>query len=47
MASQKIHHIFPMEYKICSDKLPAAATLHFPGAKWFVHACHYSERVGL
>ena len=33
MASQKFHHVFPMEYKICTDKLPAAATVHFPGAK--------------
>ena len=47
MASQIIHHIFPMEYKICTDKLPAAATVHFPGAKWFVHACHYSQRLDL
>ena len=23
----KIHHIFPMKYKICADKLPAAARL--------------------
>ena len=38
MASQKIHHIFPMEYKISTDKLPGAATVHFPGTKWFVHA---------
>ena len=36
----KIHYLFPKEYKICTDKLPAAATIHFPGAKWFVHACH-------
>ena len=28
MASQKIHYIFPMEYKICTDKLPAVATVH-------------------
>ena len=41
MASQKSHHIFPMEYKICTDKLPATATVHFLWAKWFVHACHY------
>ena len=33
MASKIIPHIFPMEYKICTDKLPAAATLNFPGAK--------------
>ena len=33
----KIHHIICMKYKICTDKLPAAATVHFPGAK-----CHYS-----
>ena len=25
--------IFPMKYEICTDKLPAAATVHFPGAK--------------
>ena len=24
MTSHKIHNILPMEYKICSDKLPAA-----------------------
>ena len=36
----KIHYyIFPMEYKIYTDKLPAAATVHFLGAKIFVHAC--------
>ena len=28
-----IHHIFSMEYKIFTDKLPATATVHFPGAK--------------
>ena len=33
MASQIIHHIFPMEYQICIDKLPTAATVHFPGEK--------------
>ena len=27
MASQKIHHAFPIEYKISTDKLPAAATV--------------------
>ena len=27
MASQKIHHIFPMEYKIYTDRLPATATV--------------------
>ena len=47
MALQKIHHIFPMENKICTEKLPAAATVHFPGVKWFVHACHYSQRLDL
>ena len=41
MASQKIPHIFSMEYNICTDKLPSAATVHFLWAKWFVHACHY------
>ena len=41
MASQKIPHTFPMEYNICTDKLPSAATVHFLWAKWFVHACHY------
>ena len=25
----KIPHIFPMEYNICTDKLPSAATVHF------------------
>ena len=30
----KIHPIiFPMEYKICTNKLPTAATVHFPVAK--------------
>ena len=29
MASQKIHHIFAMEYNICTDKLPAVATVQF------------------
>ena len=29
----EISHTFSMEYKICTDKLPAAATVHFPGAK--------------
>ena len=33
MISQKIPHTFPMEYKICIDKLPAVATVHFLGAK--------------
>ena len=37
----KNSHIFPMEYNICTDKLPSAATVHFLWAKWFVHACHY------
>ena len=32
MASHIIPYIFPMEYKIYIDKLPAAATVHFPGA---------------
>ena len=27
--SQKIPHIFPMEYNIYTDKLPSAATVHF------------------
>ena len=47
MASQNIHCIFPMEYKICNDILPAVATVHFPGAKLFVHVCHYSQRLDL
>ena len=29
MDSQKIPHIFPMEYNIFTNKLPAAATAHF------------------
>ena len=29
MGSQNIPHIFPMEYNICTDKLPSAATVHF------------------
>ena len=37
----KNSHIFPMEYNICTDKLPSAATVHFLWAKRFVHACHY------
>ena len=47
MTSQKIHHRFPMEYKICTDKLPAAANVDFPGVKCFVHGCHYSQRLDL
>ena len=27
--TQKFPHIFPMEYNICTDKLPSAATVHF------------------
>ena len=43
MASQKSPYI---SY---ADKLSAAATVtvHSPGAKWFVHACHYSQRLDL
>ena len=51
MASQKItinySYFLWSIYKICTDKLPVAATVHFPGAKWFVHACHYSQRLDL
>ena len=25
-----LYGIFPMEYNICIDKLPAAVTVHFP-----------------
>ena len=43
MASQKFTiYIFPMQYKIWTDKFLAAATVHFPGAK-----CHYSQRFDL
>ena len=43
MASQKFPHTFPMVGNTCTDKLPAAATVHFLWAKWFVHACHYKD----
>ena len=27
------NHIFPMKFKVYTDKLPAAATVHFSGAQ--------------
>ena len=30
----------------CTDKLQAAATVHFLWAKWFVHTCHYKDCTG-
>ena len=37
----KTSYIFPMEYNNCTDRLPAAATVHFLGKKWFLHSCYY------
>ena len=35
------HISYRINHNVCADKLPAATTVYFLWAKWFVHACHY------